>query len=68
MRPWVGTSGWPYEEWKGSSYPAEVDAWAAWIRAQSWEKCYLFFKHEDEGTGPKPARSFLHPWSQGNRE
>jgi len=32
-------------------------AWAC--RPQDWEKVYVFFKHEDEGAGPKLAGRFL---------
>jgi hypothetical protein len=29
------------------------------MRAQEWKTAYVFFKHEDEGTGPKLASQFI---------
>lgn len=40
-----------------------LDAWAAKIRAQPWREVYVFFKHEDEGTGPKLALDFVRRFS-----
>jgi uncharacterized protein YecE (DUF72 family) len=37
-------------------------AWAARVRAQSWQRAFVFFKHEDEGRGPRLARRFLELW------
>lgn len=37
----------------------ELGAWADWVRAQSWETAFVFFKHEDAGAGPALARQFL---------
>lgn len=36
----------------------ELDGWEEYIRSQSWEEVYVFFKHEDDGTGPEVARAF----------
>jgi len=33
--------------------------WIERIKAQNWKDTYVFFKHEDEGTGPKLAAEFL---------
>jgi hypothetical protein len=33
--------------------------WKARILAQPWDHAYVFFKHEDEGIGPKLAGEFL---------
>ena len=33
--------------------------WHERIRAQGWKETFVFFKHEDEGTGPKLAAQFL---------
>ena len=33
--------------------------WMARIRGQSWERTWIFFKHEDEGLGPKFALRLL---------
>ncbi|HRH01001.1 MAG TPA: DUF72 domain-containing protein [Polyangiaceae bacterium] len=34
---------------------AELTAWAERLRGASWRDAYVFFKHEDAGTGPKLA-------------
>ncbi|NIT86221.1 MAG: DUF72 domain-containing protein, partial [Gemmatimonadetes bacterium] len=39
--------------------PGEVEEWAARIQAQDWTETFVFFKHEDEATGPALARRFL---------
>ena len=31
--------------------------WIKWMRAQKWKDTFVFFRHEDEGTGPKLAPS-----------
>jgi hypothetical protein len=33
--------------------------WRRRIESQPWEEAFVFFKHEDEGKGPKFAREFL---------
>jgi uncharacterized protein YecE (DUF72 family) len=38
---------------------AELTNWLRRIRAQPWRNTYVFFKHEDEGIGPKLAAQFL---------
>jgi hypothetical protein len=30
------------------------------IKAQKWKDTYVFFKHEDAGTGPKLAAQFIN--------
>ncbi len=38
---------------------ADLTEWVRRIRAQNWETTFVFFKHEDEGTGPKLAAQFI---------
>jgi hypothetical protein len=33
--------------------------WKDRILAQNWDYAFVFFKHEDEGIGPKLAGEFL---------
>jgi uncharacterized protein YecE (DUF72 family) len=33
--------------------------WIKRINAQKWKTTFVFFKHEDEGTGPKLAAEFI---------
>jgi uncharacterized protein YecE (DUF72 family) len=37
---------------------AELGKWIKRIKAQNWKVTYVFFKHEDEATGPKLAAQF----------
>jgi uncharacterized protein YecE (DUF72 family) len=37
----------------------DLRAWADRVREQGWSEAYVFFKHEDAGTGPKLAARFL---------
>lgn len=58
--PLESTAGWGYLRLRRPDYgEAELAAWADRIRAQSWSEAYVFFKHEDEGTGPRLAEAML---------
>ena len=58
--PSVATASYGYLRLRKEGYEAgELRRWAEWIRQQSWSDAYVFFKHEDEGTGPKLASRFL---------
>ena len=37
----------------------ELRGWVERIGSQPWEKAYVFFKHEDEGAGPRLAERFV---------
>ena len=54
------TADWGYLRLRRVNY-SEVDLaeWLSRVRAQNWSAAYVFFKHEDEGTGPKLAGEFL---------
>ena len=55
--PSESTAGWGYLRLRRSDYSeADVEQWAEKIREQSWSEAYVFFKHEEEGTGPRLAR------------
>ena len=56
----MATAPWGYLRLRRADYgDDDLRAWAERIRQQSWDDVYLFFKHEDEGTGPKLAARFL---------
>jgi uncharacterized protein YecE (DUF72 family) len=58
--PLVATAGWGYLRLRKVEYAdGEVEAWAERVTAQPWDDAFVFFKHEDEGTGPALARRFL---------
>jgi uncharacterized protein YecE (DUF72 family) len=57
--PPVATAGWGYLRLRRQDYqPADLAAWAQRLHDQSWDKTYVFFKHEDEAKGPDFAASF----------
>ncbi len=63
--PFVSTADWSYLRLRKVEYSdAEVDAWADKVKAQPWQEAYVFFKHEDAGTGPKLAAQFLARWNK----
>jgi uncharacterized protein YecE (DUF72 family) len=58
--PVVGTASWGYLRLRRASYDdGALAAWADRIRDESWSETFVFFKHEDEGAGPKLAARFL---------
>jgi uncharacterized protein YecE (DUF72 family) len=59
MAPVLATTDWGYARLRNVEYsPAELQEWAARLRAQPWQELYVFFKHEEGGTGPRLARAF----------
>jgi uncharacterized protein YecE (DUF72 family) len=56
----VASADWGYLRLRRSSYSqTDLKEWLGWIRDQEWDETFVFFKHEDEGTGPRLARRFL---------
>jgi len=58
----------PFREKEAASAdydPGALRAWADRIRSQPWAEAFVFFKHEDEGLGPKLAHRFLELWNGG---
>ena len=55
------TANWGYMRLRRAGYSeSELKKWIARMRAQKWKHTFVFFKHEDEGTGPKLAAQFLN--------
>ena len=55
------TADWGYLRLRRVNYSEEnLVEWAARIRDQNWKETFLFFKHEDAGTGPRLAAQFLN--------
>ena len=55
------TADWGYLRLRRVQYSkADLAAWVKRIRAQEWKVAFVFFKHEDEGTGPKLAAQFIN--------
>jgi uncharacterized protein YecE (DUF72 family) len=58
--PLVPTADWGYFRLRRVSYaPEALRSWLERARAQPWNEAYVFFKHEDAGTGPRLAGEFL---------
>jgi uncharacterized protein YecE (DUF72 family) len=58
--PVAATTSWGYLRLRRQDYDdAAVTAWAQRIHAQPWDETYVFFKHEDEGRGPRLAEALL---------
>lgn len=58
--PFHATAGWGYIRLRREAYDeAELRSWRERIERQEWSEAYVFFKHEDAGTGPRLARQFL---------
>ncbi len=54
------TADWGYLRLRRVKYAeADLAEWGSRVRAQDWKTAYVFFKHEDEGTGPKLAAEFI---------
>jgi uncharacterized protein YecE (DUF72 family) len=54
------TADWGYLRLRRTSYADdELSAWMSRVREQKWKDAFVFFKHEDEGVGPKLAAQFL---------
>jgi uncharacterized protein YecE (DUF72 family) len=58
--PFVATAGWGYLRLRRTDYgDAELATWVRKVRGQDWRDVFVFFKHEDKGTGPQMAKRFL---------
>jgi uncharacterized protein YecE (DUF72 family) len=58
--PFVSTAPWGYLRLRREEYSgADLKSWMKKVNAQEWESAFIFFKHEDGGTGPKLAAQFL---------
>ena len=57
--PRVGTADWGYLRLRKVTYEAsELRSWADWVLEQDWQDGFVFFKHEDEASGPELATRF----------
>jgi uncharacterized protein YecE (DUF72 family) len=52
----VPTADWGYLRLRREKYgKKELAVWAKKIAAQPWQRAFVYFKHEDTGTGPRFA-------------
>jgi uncharacterized protein YecE (DUF72 family) len=58
--PLVATADWGYLRLRRPEYDdAALQAWVDRVQEQGWRDAFVFFKHEDAGTGPKLTGRFL---------
>ena len=58
--PVVSTTDWGYIRLRRKNYTRKsLAGWIDKLKSQGWREAYVFFKHEDTGTGPKFARRFI---------
>ena len=54
------TADWGYLRLRRTSYADDdLALWMQRVKEQKWKDAFVFFKHEDEGVGPKLAAQFL---------
>ena len=54
------TAEWGYLRLRRVNYStADLRDWISRMKAQDWKTTFVFFKHEDEGTGPRLASEFI---------
>lgn len=57
--PFVKTTDWGYVRLRRPDYSdAELTEWVKRVQEQGWEDAFVFFKHEDEGKGPRMAKRY----------
>jgi uncharacterized protein YecE (DUF72 family) len=57
--PFVATTDWGYLRLRRPDYgEAELKDWVKRVQEQDWGEAFVFFKHEDEGKGPRMAERY----------
>jgi uncharacterized protein YecE (DUF72 family) len=60
IRELMSTADWGYVRLRRADYTdGELAQWAMRLRSQKWREAYVFFRHEDTGTGPRFATRLL---------
>jgi uncharacterized protein YecE (DUF72 family) len=55
--PFVATTNWGYLRLRQTDYgDADLKAWLKRFREQAWREAFVYFKHEDDATGPVLAK------------
>ena len=56
----ISTARWGYLRLRRTAYDEnDLGEWLKRVQDQKWKDAFIFFKHEDEGVGPKLAARFL---------
>ena len=57
--PLVPTAAWGYLRPRRVAYEeSELRTWAGKVKAQPWDRAFVFFKHQHEGAAPRMAEHF----------
>jgi uncharacterized protein YecE (DUF72 family) len=58
--PFAATTDWGYLRLRRDDYSdAELRTWVKCVQEQDWRSAFVFFKHDDEGKGPRLAQRFM---------
>lgn len=58
--PFEASTDWGYLRLRRPDYgDAELKGWVQRVQGQNWQDAFVFFKHEDEGKGPRMAKRFM---------
>jgi uncharacterized protein YecE (DUF72 family) len=58
--PRVATADWGYLRLRLEQYSAaDLKKWIKWIREQKWSEAFIYFRHEDTGTGPRFGKQLI---------
>jgi uncharacterized protein YecE (DUF72 family) len=56
----VATADWGYLRLRRPGYgDAELTTWVKRVKEKAWRDAFVFFKHEDEGKGPRMAKRYM---------
>jgi len=56
----ISTASWGYLRLRRTNYDEkDLQEWMKRVQNEKWSDAFIFFKHEDEGVGPKLAAQFL---------
>ncbi len=67
--PFEATADWGYLRLRRVEYDdATLKTWAERMRQQSWGDAFVFFKHEDAGTGPRLENRLLELLAEGEQK
>lgn len=62
----VDTAGWGYFRLRREKYSRkDLQKWIGRMQQQPWTESYVFFKHEDTGSGPKLGAQFIDMTQNG---
>jgi uncharacterized protein YecE (DUF72 family) len=62
----ISTASWGYLRLRRTAYEErDLTEWLKRVRDQKWKDAFVFFKHEDEGVGPKLAAQFIEMSKKG---